>query len=71
MPLGPCGASASAAQLAPTLCPGPHPCPTGDAVFQTHENLEHLAMMEALLGPLPESMATCAEDSARKYFNKR
>ena len=29
---------------------------TGDALFQTHENLEHLAMMEAILGPLPKSM---------------
>lgn len=23
---------------------------TGDALFQTHENLEHLAMMEAVVG---------------------
>ena len=27
---------------------------TGDALFQTHENLEHLAMMESVLGPMPE-----------------
>ena len=26
---------------------------TGDALFQTHENLEHLAMMESVLGPMP------------------
>ena len=29
---------------------------TGEALFQTHENLEHLAMMERILGPLPKSM---------------
>ena len=29
---------------------------TGDAFFQTHDNLEHLAMMEASLGKLPQSM---------------
>ncbi|KAH9776463.1 serine/threonine-protein kinase AFC2 [Citrus sinensis] len=29
---------------------------TGEALFQTHENLEHLAMMERVLGPLPQHM---------------
>ncbi|KAL8111565.1 hypothetical protein AgCh_019323 [Apium graveolens] len=29
---------------------------SGDALFQTHENLEHLAMMERVLGPLPQHM---------------
>ncbi|KAL2573264.1 hypothetical protein AAZV13_17G115300 [Glycine max] len=29
---------------------------TGGALFQTHENLEHLAMMERVLGPLPQPM---------------
>ncbi|MQL81651.1 hypothetical protein Taro_014108 [Colocasia esculenta] len=28
----------------------------GEALFQTHENLEHLAMMERVLGPLPDHM---------------
>ncbi|KAI9220954.1 kinase-like domain-containing protein, partial [Blastocladiella britannica] len=28
----------------------------GEAVFQTHENLEHLAMMEAILGMFPEDL---------------
>lgn len=28
----------------------------GRALFQTHENLEHLAMMERVLGPLPQYM---------------
>ncbi|KAG4395885.1 hypothetical protein GLYMA_19G059501v4 [Glycine max] len=27
-----------------------------EALFQTHENLEHLAMMERVLGPIPEHM---------------
>jgi hypothetical protein len=28
----------------------------GEALFQTHENLEHLAMMERVLGPLPQQI---------------
>lgn len=28
----------------------------GEALFQTHENLEHLSMMERVLGPLPDHM---------------
>lgn len=41
---------------------------TGDALFQTHENLEHLAMMEAVLGPMPSSMVREADRHAQKYF---
>jgi hypothetical protein len=33
----------------------------GDALFQTHENLEHLAMMERVLGPLPVHLLRRAE----------
>lgn len=33
----------------------------GDALFQTHENLEHLAMMERVLGPIPHQMIRTAE----------
>lgn len=33
----------------------------GDALFQTHENLEHLAMMERVLGPIPVHMIKRAE----------
>ncbi|PPD91099.1 hypothetical protein GOBAR_DD11960 [Gossypium barbadense] len=40
---------------------------TGGALFQTHENLEHLAMMEMVLGPLPEHMIRRARGS-EKYF---
>ena len=46
-------------------------CAAGDALFQTHENLEHLAMMEAVLGPLPEHMARAANRQAVKYFTPR
>lgn len=41
---------------------------TGDALFQTHENLEHLAMMEAILGPLPSSLVARADRHAAPYF---
>lgn len=36
----------------------------GDALFQTHENLEHLAMMEVALGSLPGDMIRRAECAA-------
>jgi dual-specificity kinase len=29
---------------------------TGEALFQTHDNLEHLAMMQAVLGPIPDRL---------------
>jgi len=29
---------------------------TGTALFQTHDNLEHLAMMEKILGPIPDNL---------------
>jgi len=41
---------------------------SGDALFQTHENLEHLAMMEAVLGRLPPSLARRADERAAAYF---
>ncbi|KAL0330766.1 UNVERIFIED_CONTAM: Serine/threonine-protein kinase AFC3 [Sesamum angustifolium] len=43
---------------------------TGEALFQTHENLEHLAMMERVLGPLPEHMIRRADRGAKKYFRR-
>ncbi|XP_052884325.1 serine/threonine-protein kinase AFC3-like isoform X2 [Gossypium arboreum] len=43
---------------------------TGEALFQTHENLEHLAMMERVLGPLPEHMIRRANRGAEKYFRR-
>ncbi|CAH8378064.1 unnamed protein product [Eruca vesicaria subsp. sativa] len=43
---------------------------TGEALFQTHDNLEHLAMMERALGPLPEHMTRKACRGAEKYFRR-
>ncbi|XP_024005630.1 serine/threonine-protein kinase AFC3 isoform X2 [Eutrema salsugineum] len=43
---------------------------TGEALFQTHDNLEHLAMMERVLGPLPEHMTRQASRGAEKYFRR-
>lgn len=41
---------------------------TGDALFQTHDNLEHLAMMEAVLGPMPDDFRARAERYKPEYF---
>ncbi|KAG8376452.1 hypothetical protein BUALT_Bualt09G0064800 [Buddleja alternifolia] len=43
---------------------------SGEALFQTHENLEHLAMMERVLGPLPQQMIVRADRRAEKYFRR-
>ncbi|PWN31834.1 kinase-like protein [Meira miltonrushii] len=41
---------------------------TGEALFQTHDNLEHLAMMEAVLGPMPDDFRRKAETYRPTYF---
>eukprot|EP01012_Entosiphon_sulcatum_P010306 TRINITY_DN159_c0_g1_i1.p1 TRINITY_DN159_c0_g1~~TRINITY_DN159_c0_g1_i1.p1 ORF type:complete len:451 (-),score=53.70 TRINITY_DN159_c0_g1_i1:98-1450(-) len=41
---------------------------TGDVLFDTHENREHLALMEQILGPMPEGFSKKISESARKYF---
>eukprot|EP00803_Ostreobium_quekettii_P004479 evm.model.scf_2131.2 EVM.evm.TU.scf_2131.2 scf_2131:12058-12868(+) len=41
---------------------------TGEALFQTHENLEHMAMMEKVLGPIPEKMIRNCSKAMKKYF---
>ncbi|XP_047316851.1 serine/threonine-protein kinase AFC2 isoform X1 [Impatiens glandulifera] len=43
---------------------------SGDALFQTHENLEHLAMMERVLGPIPHHMLRRADRHAEKYVRR-
>ncbi|KAI7843948.1 hypothetical protein COHA_002486 [Chlorella ohadii] len=43
---------------------------SGDALFQTHENLEHLAMMEAVLGPIPPQLASSAAEGVRDLFRR-
>ncbi|KAF8309916.1 kinase-like protein [Clavulina sp. PMI_390] len=42
---------------------------TGNALFQTHDNLEHLAMMEAVMGPMPAAFARKAAKTKPEYFN--
>ncbi|CAN0907054.1 Serine/threonine-protein kinase AFC3 [Linum grandiflorum] len=46
------------------------PASKGEALFQMHENLEHLAMMEKVLGPLPKHMICKANQGAEKYFRR-
>ncbi|RIB13561.1 kinase-like domain-containing protein [Gigaspora rosea] len=42
---------------------------TGEALFQTHENLEHLAMMEHVLGRIPERIVRqMCRPNQLKYF---
>jgi dual-specificity kinase len=41
---------------------------TGDALFQTHDNLEHLAMMEPICGKLSPRMIKAATKSQQKLF---
>ncbi|KAJ0038958.1 hypothetical protein Pint_22840 [Pistacia integerrima] len=43
---------------------------SGEALFQTHENLEHLAMMERVLGPLPQHMLKRVGKHAEKYVRR-
>ncbi|KAL9667890.1 hypothetical protein QQ045_002259 [Rhodiola kirilowii] len=43
---------------------------TGEALFQTHENLEHLAKMERVLGALAPPMLKRADRHAEKYVRK-
>ncbi|KAJ3399059.1 Dual specificity protein kinase clk3 [Chytriomyces hyalinus] len=43
---------------------------TGDALFQTHDNVEHLAMMQAVLGPIPQTLikTISADKPSYKFF---
>ncbi|KAJ9101510.1 hypothetical protein QFC19_005163 [Naganishia cerealis] len=41
---------------------------TGDALFQTHDNLEHLAMMEVVMGKMPLTIANRACKTKGEYF---
>ncbi|KAL3511358.1 hypothetical protein ACH5RR_030759 [Cinchona calisaya] len=43
---------------------------SGEALFQTHENLEHLAMMERVLGPLPQNMLKKVDRQAEKFVRR-
>lgn len=44
---------------------------TGDALFQTHENGEHLAMMEVFFGNFPKAMIKNSEKEIRKMFDSK
>lgn len=40
---------------------------TGDALFQTHDNLEHLAMMEAVVGKrIPQTLVQAVNGMAKR-----
>ncbi|KAF9671635.1 hypothetical protein SADUNF_Sadunf12G0068100 [Salix dunnii] len=43
---------------------------TGEALFQTHENLEHLAMMERVLGPIPQHILKRVDRHAGKHVRR-
>ncbi|KZS92599.1 kinase-like protein [Sistotremastrum niveocremeum HHB9708] len=43
---------------------------TGVALFQTHDNLEHLAMMENVMGKLPERFARAGAKSKPEFFKE-
>ncbi|XP_057542587.1 serine/threonine-protein kinase AFC2-like isoform X2 [Amaranthus tricolor] len=43
---------------------------SGEILFQTCENLEHLAMMERVLGPFPENLLRKADRHAEKYIRQ-
>lgn len=43
---------------------------TGVALFQTHDNLEHLAMMEAVMGSIPHSIARKASRTKPEFFRE-
>lgn len=43
---------------------------TGVALFQTHDNLEHLAMMEQVMGKMPDRFARAGARSKPEYFKE-
>ncbi|EQC33276.1 CMGC/CLK protein kinase [Saprolegnia diclina VS20] len=40
----------------------------GELLFSTHENLEHLALIERCIAPFPKEMVERADKQAKKYF---
>lgn len=43
---------------------------TGEALYQTHENIEHLKMMDTTLGPLPTTMSRKCVNEVKDLFDK-
>ena len=44
---------------------------TGVALYQTHDNLEHLAMMEMVMGRMPERFARKGAGNKAEYFKEQ
>lgn len=42
---------------------------TGDLIFPTHENREHILMIEKIVGPIPKWMAKESTKEMRYYFD--
>jgi dual-specificity kinase len=42
---------------------------TGEMFFSTHENIEHLALIEKACGPVPFHMADRSSNDFKKLFN--
>jgi hypothetical protein len=42
---------------------------TGEMFFSTHENVEHLALIEKACGPIPFYMADRSTNEYKKLFN--
>jgi dual-specificity kinase len=43
---------------------------TGAALFQTHDNLEHLAMMEMVMGKTPDRFGRAGARSKPEFFKE-
>src|SRR5258708_14513527 len=43
---------------------------TGLALYQTHDNLEHLAMMEMVMGKMPDRFARAGARSKPEFFRE-
>ena len=44
---------------------------TGVALFQTHDDMEHLAMMEIAMGKMPQCFARSGAKSKPEFFTKQ
>lgn len=44
---------------------------TGVALYQTHDNLEHLAMMEVVMGRMPDRFARKGSAQKAEYFKEQ
>lgn len=43
----------------------------GELLFTTHENLEHLALIEKIIGRVPQDMVSSANEEGRRYIKCR